>query len=181
MRLNVAYERANRISDLNHDARWRSIGPWVKPLIESHVAGRPKSKSDGLAEVSSNHRARNFAHKLRACMTQLGRLSVLLGATSGGSKKIVLACTGGGGATHSLTAGGDRSSRRGRRCDGASCHGQTRSSCPPATSRLITAERRVDTVELTRLSLASALPALAGGMRAIDDEVEVRSAGEAKT
>ena len=138
MRLNVAYERANRISDLNHDARWRSIGPWVKPLIESHVAGRPKSKSDGLAEVSSNHRARNFAHKLRACMTQLGRLSVLLGATSGGSKKIVLACTGGGGATHSLTAGGDRSSRSGRPLTSvsnsgnrkiSSSHYQDRKSC----------------------------------------------------
>ena len=33
----------------------------------------------------------------------------------------------------------------------------------------------------TRLSLVSALPALAGGMRAIDDEVDVRSAGKAKT
>ena len=63
----------------------------------------------------------------------------------------------------SLTAGGDRSSRRCRGCDGASRHGQTHSSCPRATTRLITAERRVDTVELTRLSLASALPALAGG------------------
>ena len=62
----------------------------------------------------------------------------------------------------SLTAGGDRSSRRCRGCDGASRHGQTHSSCPRATTRLITAERRVDTVELTRLSLASALPALAG-------------------
>ena len=32
----------------------------------------------------------------------------------------------------------------------------------------------------TRLSLVSALPTLAGGMRAIDDEVDTRSAGKCK-
>ena len=68
-----------------------------------------------------------------------------------------------------------------RGSDGASRHGQTHSSCPQATTRLITEERRVDTVELTRLSLISALPALAGGMRAIDDEVDAHSVGKAKT
>ena len=49
----------------------------------------------------------------------------------------------------SLTAGSDRSSCRDRGSDGASRHGQTHSSCPRATTRLITADRRVDTVELT--------------------------------
>ena len=34
-----------------------------------------------------------------------------------------------------------------RGSDGASRHGQTYSSCPRATTRLITEERRVDTVE----------------------------------
>merc|ERR1712055_190487 len=47
----------------------------------------------GLAEVSPTRRARNFALSPRACMTQLGRVPVLLRETS------VCARIGGGGAT----------------------------------------------------------------------------------
>ena len=46
--------------------------------------------------------------------------------------------------------------------DGASCHGQTHSSCPRVATRLIEPERRGCTVD-TRLSLTSVLLALRGG------------------
>ena len=64
-----------------------------------------------------------------------------------------------------------------RGSDGASCYGQTHSSCSRTTTRLITVERKVDTVELTRLSQESAMPAPANGMRAIDNEVDTHSVG----
>ena len=64
--------------------------------------------------------------------------------------------------------------------DGASCHGQTHSSCPRAATRLIEPERRGCTVDYEVVpGIGAAGPS--GRRCAIDDEVEVRSAGEAKT
>ena len=111
------------------------------------MGARPKSRSDGAGGSQPNSSISLFCSLAKGLHDPAGSSS----STTEGDECV---------STHrrwwcqaSLTAGGDRCSRRGPGSDGASRHGQTHSSCPRATTRLITAERRVDTVDLKKLSL----------------------------